>query len=461
MSEKDNHKERPEVYALRQDGEGWQISRRDFLKAAGIGAAAVGVGMNSRFVRPAYAAEDLETLCKSSPAHQNEITGMMLSPDGKYLLSCDDGDQQKCWNFSTQVLLKSQKSSVSDEKLTAMALIDGKPIALMTKGSSIRLLELPDLKEAGSITVNPGGVKISPINGLAVDSEENIYGISNALIFRLNKGSDLKYSDQEVLYKASSGAATYNDVRILAENRSLLIFQETGFSVYDIKLEKMNSYGKEYSFKAFAVLPGGARALMCQKNGAGINLYALIDGHKIWGFSSDQAVIQAAVTPDGTYGILAGMKDDLILTNLSDGKEIRRITVPDHSADPNIVVAKDGSACAIAIKKSILFISLPDLVITGCPVDLKEMKDDTKGIEVKGTDPVTGQTITYTLPCGSPIPAGAVCVCNCVAGSVCSCDGHTVCTCDKVCSCDTYVAPCSCNSVCTCEGVGPHYWHPN
>ena len=51
MSEKFN-KERPEVYALRQDGEGWQFSRRDFLKAAGIGAAVVGAGMNSRFVVP-------------------------------------------------------------------------------------------------------------------------------------------------------------------------------------------------------------------------------------------------------------------------------------------------------------------------------------------------------------------------------------------------------------------------
>ena len=457
MNNQNNNKERPEIYALRQDSEGWQFSRRDFLKAAGIGAAVVGAGMNSRLVMPAYAAEDLETLCKSSPAHQNEITGMMASADGKYLLSCDDGDQQKCWNFTTQVLLKSQKSTVTDEKLAAMAMINGKPMALMTKGSTVRLLELPDLKEAASVTVNPGGVNVSPINGLAVDSEENIYGISNAMIFRLNKGENLKYSDQEVLYKAGSGAATYRDIRILAESKSLLIFQENGFSVYDILLEKMNAYNSGTSYKAFAVLPGGARALMCQKNGASVSLFSLLDGHEIWHESSDQAVAQAAVTPDGTYGILAGMKDDLILRNLSDGKEIRHITVPEHSADPNIAVAKDGSACAVSVKKSILFISLPDLAITGCPVDLKEMKDDTKGIEVKGTDPVTGQSVTYTLPCGSPIPEGAVCVCNGVAGSVCSCVGH------NPCSCYGYTPPsCGCDTnVCTCEGVGPHNWYPN
>lgn len=49
----------------------------------------------------------------------------------------------------------------------------------------------------------------------------------------------------------------------------------------------------------------------------------------------------------------------------------------------------------------------------------------------------------YTLPCGSPLPAGAVCVCNCVTAP-------TACSCNSVCTCD---------SVCTC--VGNHYWYPN
>lgn len=59
---------------------------------------------------------------------------------------------------------------------------------------------------------------------------------------------------------------------------------------------------------------------------------------------------------------------------------------------------------------------------------------------------------TLTLPCGSPLPAGAVCVCNCVTVPVaCSCDAYKACTCDQVCTCDT---------VCSCVGAG-HYWYPN
>ena len=51
-----------------------------------------------------------------------------------------------------------------------------------------------------------------------------------------------------------------------------------------------------------------------------------------------------------------------------------------------------------------------------------------------------GRTVTETLPCGSPIPPGATCTCNCVrvstgrrTGSSCRC--NLVCSCNKVCTC--------------------------
>ncbi len=63
------------------------------------------------------------------------------------------------------------------------------------------------------------------------------------------------------------------------------------------------------------------------------------------------------------------------------------------------------------------------------------------GIEYTSIDS-SGRTITYTLPCGSPIPAGAVCTCNCVTVPAAGC------------SCDGYVS-------CTCDAVTSHYWYPN
>lgn len=65
---------------------------------------------------------------------------------------------------------------------------------------------------------------------------------------------------------------------------------------------------------------------------------------------------------------------------------------------------------------------------------------------VEGTEyTVEGQT--YSAPCGTPLPAGAVCTCDCVSvpAGGCSCVGHSTCSCvdDKGCS------------------AVSHYWYPN
>ena len=448
--------ERPEVYALRQNGTTWQLSRRDFLKAAGLGAAVMGVGMNSRFIKPAYAASDLTTLCKSAPAHQNTIIELMISADGKHLLSFDSASRQKCWDYASHALEKSEKAKDNNEELLAMASINGNSLALMGGSGSIRPLLLPELKEAsgGSIKVNV--VKTSSFNGLDSDTHGNIYGVTGNEIFRLNRTGDFSYSDQEKLYEISENNK-FQDITVLSDGKYLFILRQKGFSIFDVQSGTIRDHvGTDaVSNAVYAVLPGGAKALVCAKGNVGYRLVSLTDGHVIWKKDLNQSILSAAVTPDGSYGILGGAEKEIVLISMEDGTVLHRLTTVAAKWIP-IAVAKDGSSCAVAVDKTILFISLPDFELLGCPVDLKEMKDDTKGIKVEGTDPVTGRTVTYTLPCGSPIPEGAVCVCNCVAGEVCKCDGHVVCTCEgySYCSCEGY-------SYCSCEGVGPHYWYPD
>ena len=73
--EKNNSSERPEVYALRQEGGDWLISRRDFLKAAGLGAEK---GLQLKTLRwIAKTAEDpdcVKVLCSHDPNVGNGAT---------------------------------------------------------------------------------------------------------------------------------------------------------------------------------------------------------------------------------------------------------------------------------------------------------------------------------------------------------------------------------------------------
>jgi hypothetical protein len=94
--------------------------------------------------------------------------------------------------------------------------------------------------------------------------------------------------------------------------------------------------------------------------------------------------------------------------------------------------------------------SLPGGDIYACAMDLEAMPDSSEGITFETTNS-SGETVTYTLPCGAAVPAGAVCTCNCVTGSACSCVGHSVCSC-------VGYSPCSCVGH---SSGGSHYWYPN
>ena len=65
-----------------------------------------------------------------------------------------------------------------------------------------------------------------------------------------------------------------------------------------------------------------------------------------------------------------------------------------------------------------------------------------------------GNTYSYTLPCGSDIPSGAICTCNCV--TACACDAYTA-----PCSCDGHAAPGPCMCDTEDSGINTHYWYPN
>jgi hypothetical protein len=77
--------------------------------------------------------------------------------------------------------------------------------------------------------------------------------------------------------------------------------------------------------------------------------------------------------------------------------------------------------------------------------DIEEEKaNKDKEVKVKILDNQTGTYTTRTLPCGSPIPPGAICTCNCVPvtraapsapSTYRTCRCVPVCTCNKICTC--------------------------
>ncbi len=446
--------EKPEVYAIRQNGADWVISRRTFLKAAGIGAAALSAGMGSGCSRP----RPLDSICGDITAHSSTITGLILSADGKYLLSLDKNYCIKCWAFEKQSLLGSVKQKFG---FYSVGYHDGKSCLFMSSGSEmVNCLELPlseltaDLAAAESPAMESIMLPESDAAGLSVDLSENFYVRGNGTIsvYRKNDG----YQHRESLYEPEYRGSGIADIQLFAGEMKLFVqwYQSSGYGILDLESREMTRFKSICA--AYAILPDDQQALICSSKS--YSLMNLETGEAVWtqkgpqpGGGNNFQIKAASVMPDGSAGIILviyNQKCWLYVISIADGSKLNEYELgylirSDSFAGP--VLSPDGTKMALSVDKTILYFTLPDLQLVGCPMDVDEAKNDKKGVEISASDPVTGESYTYTMPCGAAIPNGAVCTCNCVKGrGGCACDGHS-----------------KSNKNSGSSRGGSHYWHPN
>jgi WD40 domain-containing protein len=117
-------------------------------------------------------------------------------------------------------------------------------------------------------------------------------------------------------------------------------------------------------------------------------------------------------------------------------------TVAAHFALESMAVSHDGMFLAsVGSDRTISLWTMPELEHVGCLMDLNAFGSDTKAVTYNRVDE-RGARVSWTQPCGSPIPPDAVCTCNCVPGTYTPPDngaagsgGGTICTCNTVCTC--------------------------
>jgi hypothetical protein len=219
-------------------------------------------------------------------------------------------------------------------------------------------------------------------------------------------------------------------------------------------------------FVCFLVVTGGQTVIAGRENG-NIELISYTTGEILKSLMGHTATLQAlAITPDGKLLASAGDDKSIKLWSVPGGELLKTLT--GHVKKVNaLAISPDGKLLASGSDdKTIRLWALPDGKELFCLMDLGANYRTAEGITYKSENQF-GQAITYTLPCGSPIPPGAVCVCNCVPGSLAMPTGHTQQFAGTVCTCDLI---CTCNTVCTCQSVGNRgggysyyvsYWYPN
>jgi len=435
--------ESPQVFAVEMESGKAKFTRRDFLKAAGVATAATvaGCAPTPSSTEPpspqsTLSSQERITACRDVNAHTAEILGLAISQDGTTLLSGSADGSIKIWSLPNGALLNTLEEITHVDGLLAIS-PDGRFLASESLGveTTIEIWSLPDgvhLKTLRGIPDIISNLTFSPDGKvLALDSfgPIQLWSLPDGNLLNTLEKAGVAYTlaispDGKLMASPSGPYEEAIQLWSLPDGMQLKTLQGHTDEVLNLTISQDGSL------------------LASNSKDRTVKLWSLPDGELLKTLGGDVAVgtvTALAISPDGKLLATSSYTDissrnTLMLWSLPDGVLLN--SMEGYIDEVKVlVISPDGGLLASASNDGTIKLwSLPGGELVGCAFDLAASSSYTQGVTYETT--VSGKTVEVTLPCGAPIPAGAVCTCNCVGGSLCSCDGHS-------------------------GGGGSHYWHPN
>lgn len=445
----------PQIFAVQINAGKASFTRRDFLAAAGIAATAAALSgcevadtpeanptmMPTETIPPKNTptpyltatpaptlAPKLVDKCGVARAHTGRVDRLAISMDSSLLAS--SGDKTiKVWLLPNGALLLTLKHGEILPIRNLLISPDNK--YLVSVSSLIKVWSLPDGVLRYTLDETSIAMAISPDGStLAIGSGDKIE------LWSLSDGKLLNTLGPTGVYAF--------DLLFSPDGASLIVIDRDEIGVLSYPdgalIQKLAGEGEN---RDTTINLDGSRLAVDKGKGNRVQIWSLPEGTLLQTIEIDtDSYSKPTISPDGSLLVVgSGLNNQKIeLWSLPEGKRIRSLM---HSLEGHTSLATSPDSTLLVSGGSdgtIRLWSLPYGEPISCPIDLAINTTKVEGVSYEITND-QGGVRTITLPCGSPIPAGAVCTCNCVAGGMCSCVGHS-------CTCDTH-------------STGVHYWYPN
>lgn len=465
-----------EIYAWNELPRDTEQSRRGFLRTAvALGAVLEGMGRAAQAQAPAAA--NTPSPQKALRAHSECVTEIAFSPDGRQVVSAGDDYMLKIWPLDGGALLHLQTIPWREAR--------GRPFVITGDGR----LVISDGTQVDLATL----IVSKPDRKPSLATSDSYVIASDGSLLAKNSGSTIALHSLPAgtLVKSWRVPDLRGRLAISPDNRILALVSRVGLEIWSLP---------------DGVRLGGASSTRAASGFLGILEYVaftsdsahLVTGHrgedgwKIWSLpevtlakdwiTEEPSGVAPLMSPDGKSFVTAGSAT-VKIWSLPTGRFARALTgMPApraplaFSRDGAMLATQSGTGTQIGLwlvadgRPMRLFEGHPEPVTAaafspdgrtlatgdkGGTVILWDVANgrlrtylfDAKastgeGLSYNVYDTITKRTVTYTMPCGSPLPPGATCICNCVPGTFVASSpvgrgvsGGTNCICNKICTC--------------------------
>lgn len=482
----DNINDEPELFRVKDIDGNWRMGRRGFLAMS-----AVGVGMlsgcgkyafwnNREDIRKQIEAQTPITIGKCADginAHGKRVFRVCFSPREKILASNSNDNRVKLWKIPSCKLIR-----VFENCSSSLFSPDGQFIATLNPywDSDVTLWETASGKLLQTFKCKPHQTKniaFSPDGKILAagddDRKVKLWEIPSGKLLRtLDSG---QYRTDQIAF---SPDGKYLVSAFIISNKFLKIWEiPSGNPLLFFRAHKRGPSDTICIDIAFSpdgkLLASGAddRKVKIWEIPSGKLLHTL-NGHenyvhkvafspdgkflascshdtKLWEVSSgelkttlvERAMVETiSFSPDGKL-LASACRGNVSLWQIPSGKLSRLLKCMEWKI-LSVAFSLDGKFLAASGEsRSVKIFEMPSGKFLTCLFDPKAMETGKKAMQYTYTNQY-GHTITYALPCGSPIPPGAICTCNCVPGTYVSPPspswhggGGRICTCVPVCTC--------------------------